>query len=55
MKTQANFLKVDEATVRGALMEVKDPEVGENIVDIGLVYLSNHDPTLLRVLLIILL
>ncbi len=49
MKTQGNFLKVDEATVRGALMEVKDPEIGENIVDLGLVYLVEVDESVIRI------
>jgi metal-sulfur cluster biosynthetic enzyme len=36
--SEAPSLKADEATILNALKTVKDPEVGVNIVDLGLVY-----------------
>ncbi len=38
MKTFTKPLSALELTVREALLQVLDPEVGENIVDLGLVY-----------------
>ena len=39
----------DEATVRDALRDVIDPEVGVNIVDLGLIYSIAISPALLVV------
>jgi metal-sulfur cluster biosynthetic enzyme len=38
MKTCAETTKLLEQSIREALFQVIDPEVGENIVDLGLVY-----------------
>lgn len=41
----------DEETLRNTLRQVVDPELGANIVDLGLVYGVERDGTALRVLL----
>lgn len=38
MKTPIEHLSQTQLTVRNVLQQVIDPEVGENIVDLGLVY-----------------
>lgn len=38
IKTSNDALSTLEQNVRAALLQVIDPEVGENIVDLGLVY-----------------
>ncbi|HEX5165565.1 MAG TPA: metal-sulfur cluster assembly factor [Thermomicrobiales bacterium] len=42
-------LLISEGTVREALREVYDPELGVNVVDLGLIYAIDVDGALVRV------
>jgi metal-sulfur cluster biosynthetic enzyme len=49
MKIQENLLEINESAVRGVLVKIKDPEIGENIIDLGLVYLIEVDESVIRI------
>src|SRR5690606_23115137 len=44
-----NLLEINESAVRGVLVKIKDPEIGENIIDLGLVYLIEVDESVIRI------